>query len=441
MEHLTGVATRSSPPHTTPCPTPHRASHHERRCRTLNLQVRESFTHVTTGHWPIAVARSYDGLPWEALQYSGEADAGRVLIGNCSPDACTLTLQAARGYSYRLEVRRPSVERTASGSVVTDRRAARDRAAAKLLLSGTFGPKGADIAKLSHRLESAPEGNVAEAWIREQMALSPTLHRTVFRRRANTRVNPPHLRNEEERFIGEAQGAALDERKEFVGQAQAMQVGDGRGACELYSRWHRYALTMFDVGRQATVSRGPDGIRSLHIDGRLRTLLPAIESSTGADAARNADGPGSSFDPGNALGVSEATPWSGYVCRVMERIGLPPASRSVYTAGFGGGVDLNPAIACRRAANIRVSNPPLQLDAIAVDHATTLLPSDSDAELTGLPWIGRASNLLHWGSVPGGVTLGGPSSELMAKVILRPNPRLTLSCTLRLTMPPPLTPR
>jgi hypothetical protein len=69
---------------------------------------------------------------------------------------------------------------------------------------------------------------VFSAWVAEQMALPPSLHRAHFRRRANPRVSD-------------------------AANASAHR------ACEPGSRWHRYALTLRDVGvrRRPTRARSP----------------------------------------------------------------------------------------------------------------------------------------------------------------------------------------
>ena len=347
------------------------------------LKVRDAITN-TSDHWPVAVARSYDGLPWERLQYSGEYDQGRVVIGGCSPDSCTLILPAASGYSYRLEIRTPAVE---------DGRIGTERAAAQLLLTGTFGPRRSEIAELSRRLESSSKSDAAETWVRQQMALSPTLHRAFFRRRANMRVDP----------------------EQRTSELRVGQSGERR-ACELHSRWHRYALTMADVGKPVTISVGADGKRTLRVNGTLRTVILAKESAARSNVAFGASDTSQadfSFDTGNALGVTESMPWKGHICRVMERIGLLPASNPVRN---GGGVDLNPSIKCDSAENIRVSRPPLWLDLDTADPTTTLLPLDSEAELTGIPWIGRAKfvSSIPWKAIIG-PTAGGANSQHMAK--------------------------
>ena len=111
-----------------------------------------------------------------------------------------------------------------------------------------------------------------ENWISEQISLPPTLHRVVYRRAANPRVN--------DGFVG-------------------------RLACEQKSRWHRYALTTRDVGVVANVSI-ERGVGVLRIAGRLRTQMSNI----------------SEFDPQNQLGVTaEGHAWNGFICFVMERVG------------------------------------------------------------------------------------------------------------------------
>ena len=99
----------------------------------------------------------------------------------------------------------------------------------------------------------------------------------------------------------------------------------------------------------------------------------------------------------------------------MERVGIFPAWSPRDDEVHGGGIDLNPSIECRDAENIRVSNPPLHLDPTTVDPATTLLPLNSEAELVGIPWIGRAKFLTSFWKAFIGPVAGGSVSQYMTK--------------------------
>ena len=324
------------------------------------VKVRGALTSLATGHWPIPTARSYDGAAWEALYpASGELP---VNVSQCSSSQCTLMLPpAASGYLYRVDI----VNTAGSGLSTLE---LRQRAAAKLLIQGTFGPTRDELNNLTTRLETRTEEQLSAEWVAEQIATPPSLHRVFYRERAQPRV-------------------AITRQ--------------GRMACEPMSRWLRYAFTIQDITvfEPDTSSQNYDGapvsnitistqsgVGAVYVNGLLRTHIRDM----------------STWDSTNALGVSEGNNWTGYVCRVME--GVRWISSNSH-GRFGSGVDLS-ACGCKvsptgrssywppgcSASNfVRLQNPAVELVG-ELDPSTTLVASVSEADVQHLPWIGRSDH-------------------------------------------------
>ena len=96
------------------------------------VKVRGMELSDATGHWPIPVARSYDGLPWESMYPAARESA--VAVTECSSTQCTLDLPTLSGYFYRLDVATPAADDAASGLAALD---VKRRTAAKLLMQVT----------------------------------------------------------------------------------------------------------------------------------------------------------------------------------------------------------------------------------------------------------------------------------------------------------------
>ena len=85
-----------------------------------------------------------------------------------------------------------------------------------------------------------------QAWVLDQMAMSPTLHRAYFRERANPRAD-----------AGSLQGSVLN-------------------ACGNGTRWHQFALTMEDEGKTLEMNT-ESGITQLVVDGVGDSTRPLSE--------------------------------------------------------------------------------------------------------------------------------------------------------------------
>jgi hypothetical protein len=103
-----------------------------------------------------------------------------------------------------------------------------NKTAAQFLIQATFGPSRATVAGMTAELEADPAGAIP-AWVRDQMALTPSLHREYYRRRTNPRLDAP--------------------------------VGTGGVylPCDVGSRWHRQAFTEHDVGHTLSATALPGG--------------------------------------------------------------------------------------------------------------------------------------------------------------------------------------
>ena len=301
------------------------------------VRVRVVMAEAETGHWPVPLARSYDGEPWEALYpLPGQSRVNMT----CDVSTCAMTLppETPSGYAYRIERYNGSnVESLAAASPAQLRR----KKAAKFLIQGTFGPKRAEVNALAAKLASSADDQVFGDWVQAQIALPMSSHRGYYRERLNSRTHA------------------------------------GRLACEPMSRWHRYAFTTIDVMQRVniTVTIDARGVRSIFANNVLRTQVRNFTN----------------FDPSNVLGVNVTNPWHGYLCRVGERVG------GFFTTSWGwhhrGGIGLDTQSTCvRNAANhLQFHHPPI--DFVSPDPSTTLILDESEATLQHIPWIGRTNDL------------------------------------------------
>ena len=186
------------------------------------------------------VGRSYDGNAWEAtFPFTLVFQDGVISLPSL-----------AAGQRY--------LARAVRGTATPAQRAAR------LLIQGTFGPTAESI---SDAVAIGGEG----AWIAQQMAEAPTLHRAHLRHRANPRR-------------GNSNG----------------QVAGLYRACEAHSRWSRYAFRRQDEGSSMNITESGD----VFIGGYLRTRL-SVEDFNASDPEVAA-----------ALG-----PAPYFICEVDEELG------------------------------------------------------------------------------------------------------------------------
>ena len=72
-----------------------------------------------------------------------------------------------------------------------------DRVAANLLLQATHGPTPSSLRNLSLALQASASGAITHtpaaltAWVHDQLAMQPTLHRAYYRERVNPRLHVP----------------------------------------------------------------------------------------------------------------------------------------------------------------------------------------------------------------------------------------------------------
>ena len=189
--------------------------------------------HSAASHWPTPCARSYDGFGWEVVQPRLGHPDGLVHVLSCSSSLCEIQIPNDREHAYVLS----------SHTVPATRHDERDRAAAHLLIQGSFGPTRADIALLQSSGEPAA---AHAAWVFDQLKQKPSLHRERYRRHANPRLDV------------------------------VSEVGRPRGACEPFSRWNRIAIRGDDVAQNITFTE-IGGITAMYVGGVLRSEVNMSE--------------------------------------------------------------------------------------------------------------------------------------------------------------------
>lgn len=177
------------------------------------------------------LARSYDAHKWEALQ-------PEILAVSCVNAVCSGTVPND-GIQYRLT------------TISVPSPLAANKRAVRFLMQSTFGGDPTSVAALASTIEaSSSEGAAFEQWIASQLALPPTLLRAHFRQRANPRLSVP------------------------------LSTGGVRRACEVGSRWHRYAFHRDDAGKVLTISQLAPSRFQLTIDSTVRAEVASVALSS-----------------------------------------------------------------------------------------------------------------------------------------------------------------
>ena len=187
-----------------------------------------------TGATPRVVARSYDAHSWETLLPDVLSVACHEQSGVCSgniPDH-------GDGSSYRLT------------TISTQTPLPAKKNAARFLMQTTFGGTPASVSQLAAAIEATTPAAAFEQWMAAQLGMPPTLLRSHFRQHANPRLTAP------------------------------LSTGGVRRACEVGSRWHRYAFTKDDVGKFMTISQLATDRFQLIIDSIVRTEVAAVGLSS-----------------------------------------------------------------------------------------------------------------------------------------------------------------
>ena len=298
---------------------------------------------------------------------SGPAHAVDVL--GCAAATCALRVPAKSGFTHRVEAVTDPAGAAAGGggrqlttTTSSSSSSPASRAAAKFLLQTTFGPRREEIDQLATSLEAAPASTSAAAdayvaWMSNQMAIEPSLHRAYYRERTNPRLSG----------------------------SKAM-VGSVRGACDAGSRWIRYALSMRDVESAIEVSQSTSGDTAtvrITVGGQLLSELPLVLAH--------------SMGFGE-IGVTSTSSFSGYVCSVAERVGgivrLVPSASGRRSRRLG--YHVPPSVAATACGNkgqhMVVFNPAIAYaggGAASVGGGALLDLGDSDASFTPLAqWAG-----------------------------------------------------
>ena len=152
---------------------------------------------------------------------------------------CSVTVTSAAAACNNCSFRVDATDATAFALSVNE-------SAARLLNQATFGATNAelDAFALAHSDVTSTAADAAASWVATQMALPATFFREYYRARTNPRI------------------------------LTDTQAGRIIRACEIGSRWHRYAFNSRDLYEKITVSHERAGYWSLRILGALRTEGP-----------------------------------------------------------------------------------------------------------------------------------------------------------------------
>lgn len=219
------------------------------------LRITKDF--ITSEEYFAPVARSYNGYDWENV--AGPYSPSDIPI-TCTSGACTFTVPtpdltalssssafllnldnytAHDAYDRRLQMENiigvtfelysfPSPNLDAKTQV------------ARFLEQTTFGTTEEEIQTFNL---TEPLHNQFPNWIQEQMNEPPTSHRSLFRKRIETRRNKPTIE------------AALNH------------------PCKSGSRWRAAAFSREDVGKTLVIQKTSGSLYSLSVDGHVRTIV------------------------------------------------------------------------------------------------------------------------------------------------------------------------
>ena len=208
--------------------------------------------------WPVPCARSYQGMAWEVV-LPREPGMPLVQVQSCTASSCNVLIPNDPGFQYHY-----AVSDLASKYGTLTQREYFDRAASHFLTQASFGPTRATIANLSAQMTPqqplsagaapAPAPAAMRQWIRDQLAMPASLHRTYFRRRSNPRIE------------------------------LTTEAGRRRGACEVGARWNRMAIRSDDVQKSISFSRriGSNGtnVTAIYVKGVLRSEVNLAKMMT-----------------------------------------------------------------------------------------------------------------------------------------------------------------
>jgi hypothetical protein len=198
------------------------------RSGTNELLVAEAGVR-SDGVTPRVVARSYGGQVWEQVS---DLDYPPVGLNCNSNNQCSLDVAHT---ITSMPIPDSLVPPATRGARMTSGTLGNKELAARLLLQGTFGPTRAEI----NSVASTYAGNFVQ-WIRDQIALPPSLLRRYYRERANPRAT-----------------------------TSSNGVGSLRRLCATGSRYHKYALNLDDEGARLVVDVS-GSVYTLTINGILR---------------------------------------------------------------------------------------------------------------------------------------------------------------------------
>ena len=241
---------------------------------------------VSSQHYPVECARSYEGNAWElAPTQSHDLGSAMITVSSCTAAACDIIVPPTGSYAFFMVTKdlEEAYATTSAGSSAIDAAHWYDRIAANLFMQATNGPTPQGIYDLSLQLQQSANGAIENSptalstWVYDQLSKTPTLHRQYWRERTNPK-------SKETLPIGQT-------RREFLRlplstrprtqpthatcNSRSLRSFSHTGACSVGARWRRFAITLDDhlksvVLRNITTPSG-NVVIGMFIDGVLRT--------------------------------------------------------------------------------------------------------------------------------------------------------------------------
>jgi hypothetical protein len=302
------------------------------------------------------LGRSYEGRAWES------APGAPPGLFSCCELWCAVQLPPLLTSGDKYSLWKVPTAQTAN----LPKRGSR-ASISRMLGQATFGATRAEIDALESD-GNQDESGIFKQWIRDQIALPPSLHRAYYRRRANPRI--------------------------FKGLV--MPQGSSRAACAPGSRWSRYAFSESDRGKEFVLTpfTGAHGAPSFSVrvdSGIERTVVSQASLGLGfiADGGPiKPTGPTNMFICNLQFGYGAyLQEWVGGMLKVSNASNECSDTQKTWNT-------INPAVAFRPSA----PPPSLQIFSegdISLRNVTASWKPDNDLVLESVPGVECIAGLEH----------------------------------------------